>query len=120
VQQAYLTFEVRGLSGTVSSAKLRVYCLFPSAVSGGTIAALSSTPWTESTLTYANRPAFAVTVLSTMGPVDSGAWVEFDVTEAVTANGTLSFAITSDNTDGAGFASSESPNVPQLVVRLTP
>ena len=121
-QEAYLKFELSGLSGTVASAKLRVYVKNPSA-SGGSVAKMSDTNWSETGVTYDTRPAAAGDgpLLATIGAVSSGQWVEFDVTAAVTGNGTVSFRLKSTDSDAVHYASREdSAAKPQLVITLRP
>jgi hypothetical protein len=76
----------------------------------------SSTPWTESALRFTNAPPLPGTALGAMGAVSANTWIEFDVTSAVTGNGTFSFAITSASSNTVGYSSSEGANSPQLVV----
>lgn len=48
--------------------------------------------------------------------MSSGAWYEFDVTPAVTGNGTYNFTLLATSTDGVKFGSRESSTAPTLVV----
>jgi hypothetical protein len=63
--------------------------------------------WTETGITWANRPA------RTAGPSDNkvaiaeGTWAEYDVAPLVTGNGDVTFVLVGDSTDGANFASKE-------------
>ncbi|HWQ88480.1 MAG TPA: DNRLRE domain-containing protein, partial [Desulfitobacteriaceae bacterium] len=97
-RRGYLKFDVSGLSGTVKSAKMRVYCL--RTFRGGDSAYLVSNnyqgttnPWTERGLNWNNAPSLPSTYLSHVAPVTANTWVEFDVTAAVTGNGVYSFAL---------------------------
>ena len=120
VQQSYLKFALTGLAGTtVTSAKLRLYVVNGS-VSGGSVSTVSSTGWQEGALTYDNRPAVDGAVLSTLAAVNVGQWYELDVTGAVSADGTLSFGLTTTSTDGAHYASrEEGKNPARLVVAVS-
>ncbi|WP_224362960.1 CBM96 family carbohydrate-binding protein [Hyalangium versicolor] len=114
----YLRFELSGLSGTVTSAKLRLYAT--DATVNGPAVSTTSSSWQESTLTYSNKPA-PQTLLSTAGSVAANAWVEWDVTAAVQGNGTVNLAVTPTGTDGTVFYSrntSDTTMRPQLVVTL--
>jgi hypothetical protein len=50
--------------------------------------------------------------------VAANAWYEIDVTSAITADGTYSFALRSPSADGADYSSREAfaANRPQLVI----
>ncbi len=119
---SYLKFNVGGLSGPVRSAKLRLYVTDDSP-DGGAIYSVSnnyagtSTPWTESGLTWNNAPALSGTPLSKAGTVKVNTWVEFDVTSAIGGNGTYSFGMSSASTDSVIYASKEvAGRQPALVI----
>lgn len=117
VNEAFLTFELSGLTGPVVSVKLRVYVVNPS-VTAKSVARMSQTNWSESTVTYRTRPMIDGSILSTLHSMDDGRWSEFDVTPAVTGNGTISLGLRSTDGDGMDFSSRESTNPPQLIVNL--
>jgi hypothetical protein len=124
-RESYLKFNLTGVTGTVTSAKLRVHTTTdPSAgsVKGGSVAKMSNTSWSESTVTYNTRPAIDGAPLATLGAVSVDQWYELNVTSAVTGNGTLSLGMNSISTDGAFYSSRESGSAtaPQLVVTLAP
>ncbi len=118
----YLKFAVTGVSGTVERATLRLFC-DDASVDGGEVYAVANnylgttTPWLESGLTWNNAPGITGSPLDEEGAVALGAWVEFDVTAAVTGNGSYSFGMTSGSTNIAGYSSKEGANPPQLVIR---
>jgi hypothetical protein len=75
--------------------------------------------WTESTLTWNNRPARSGTGLDDKGALKAGTWAEFDVTPLVIGNGTYTFILAGTSTDGIDMSSREATNTaqrPQLVV----
>src|SRR3990172_7670545 len=116
-QITYLRFNVTGLSGAVQSARLRLEVVNAS-IFGGTIHCADNS-WDERVVTYNNRPGFNATALSpSLGAVAVGAIVEFDVTNApISCNGTYSFAIDSNNSDGVYYRSREDViNRPALVI----
>ena len=120
----YLKFDVAGVTGTVQSAKLRLFVTDRS-VDGGHLYEVSnnflgtSTPWTESALTWNNAPAIAGTELQSVGATTLNTWVELDVSSVVTGNGTYSFGLTSPSTDSEYYSSKEGANPPQLVLTLS-
>lgn len=113
-KRAYLTFDIRGISGAVSRAVVRLDVTDASST-GGSIAPTGA-GWSESTITFNTRPAPTAAALSSVGEATVGEWVEFDVTPAVTGNGLVSFVISSDNANGVDYASRETGNPPQLVI----
>ncbi len=50
--------------------------------------------------------------------VASNTWIEFNVTAAIAGNGTYSFVLATDSTDGITFSSREGGHPPQLVLKL--
>jgi chitodextrinase len=118
-RDAMLRFAVSGLGGRgVASAKLRIYCVNGSPA-GGSVRRVADTTWRETTVTWSNAPAGSATPLGTLGAVAAGRWYEVDVTQAVAADGAVSFRITSTNADGAYYATKEGAAgfAPQLVVQ---
>lgn len=114
-KESYLRFTTQGLTAPVTSATLRLYATNGSADGPG-LYRVSDSSWSESTLTWNNRPARASTATSDLGRISTGTWVEYDVTPLVTGNGTFSFALAGPSTDGTDFTSREGANAPRLVV----
>jgi hypothetical protein len=115
---SYLRFTVSGLSGTVKSAKLRLYVT--NGTGNGPAVFQTSNSWIEKgtgSITWKNRPAPAGAVLDDKGKVPASAWVEFDVTPAVAGNGTVSFVLTGQSSDSfAAYSREKAGKQPQLVV----
>ncbi len=117
VYETLLKFDLSGLSGAVSSVKLRLFVL-DSGANGGTVHATSNA-WTETGVTWANAPAATPAVLATVGATTINAWKEVDLPAgAVAAGGTYSLKIrVASAGDGTTWYSSrEGTNAPQLVV----
>lgn len=116
---SYVKFTVTGLLDPVIHARLRIHVSTirnAGSPTGGTVQR-SGTGWLETSLTYANRPALVGTPLGSYGRVTAGTWYDVEVTPAVTGNGTVSFAISSTNADGAYYDTRESgATAPQLLV----
>ena len=115
--ESYLRFLVGGLSGSVTSAKLRLRA--SSNTVDGPGAYGTSSEWEEGTITWSDKPAPTTALLSDSGPIASGEWIEWDVTQAVRADGPHSFRLASAVSDGVSFNSREVTTVanrPQLVV----
>ena len=59
-------------------------------------------------------------ILAALGAVRPGHWYAFDVTDAVTGNGTVSLGLTSSSRDAAYYASrQDNAFAAQLVLTLT-
>lgn len=114
VMESFVRFSVAEVSGTVTSARLRLF-VFNATADGPAVYSASNT-WSEAGLTWNTRPARSGAALDDKGAVSAGGWVEFDVTSAVTGNGTFTFALVPTSTDGIDFYSREDTSAPQLVV----
>ena len=115
--ESFLRFSVSGVDGAVTSAKLRAWVT--NASGNGPEVYLSSTGWEESTVTWDTKPARTGGVLADAGSLSASTWAEWDVTAAVTGNGTYSFKLVADSSDGTDLATKETgSNRPQLVVSV--
>jgi hypothetical protein len=111
---SYLKFSVNGITGPVSSVKLRLW-VSDASNTAGSIYSLSDLTWSEGTITWANRPE-AGSFITKGGAAPVGTWVDFDLTGAVTEDGTYSFVLRDGSADAAWYHSKEAANDPQLVV----
>jgi hypothetical protein len=112
---AYLKFDVTGLSGPPRSARLRLFVTDASA--GGPRAFSVANGWTETGITWNNAPAIAGIALAAAPSAPLNSWVEFDVTSAISGNGTFSLAVKGGSSDNVYFNSRQATtNKPQLVV----
>jgi PKD repeat protein len=112
--QSYLKFTVSGVTGPVTSVKLRLFVTDASAVSGS-VYAVPVTTWSEGTLTWAIKPA-AGALLAGPKAAPLGTWVEFDLPGALSGNGTYAFVVKDGSSNTAWYSSKEGANDPQLVV----
>jgi hypothetical protein len=112
--ESYLRFDVSGLSGPVESARLRLFADTPSL--HGPEVYTASADWTESAVTWETRPARGDEALDAAVAVGDDGWVEYDVTAAVTGDGTYTFALAQPGRDGVDFRSRESTLRPELVL----
>ena len=118
--ESYLRFLVGGLSGTVTSAKLRLRAT-SNTIDGPGVYATSS-DWSEDSITWNDRPVPVTGVLSDTGAIAGGDMVEWDVTQALVADGAHTFRLASAISDGVSFNSREvttAANRPQLVVTFS-
>jgi len=117
--EAYLKFDVSGVSGTVTSARVRINVCCSASVNGPEIYGTSSS-WDESTLTWNNRPgAIGTAPVDDKAAIATGTWVEYNVTPLVGGNGTQSFVLVADSSDGADLSSREGSFPPELVIEFS-
>ncbi len=115
----YLKFNVTGLSGTVTSAKVRLF-VYDGGPSGGSIYPVADTAWTENGINWNNKPAFSGGALSTVGNVPNNTWAEYDVTGGVSGNGMHSFGIANTDSNSIYMRSREAADhKPELVIQTT-
>jgi PKD repeat protein len=118
VAESYVRFRVSGVTGTIQSAKLGLRALNNGTVDGPALFTASST-WSQSTITWLNRPARDTAVIGDVGAIASNANVEYDVKPVVTGDGIVTFALIGTSGDGVDFASRESSDAtkrPRLIV----
>lgn len=112
---SFLQFDLEGLDcALVERAVLRLKVL-DSGPDGGSVH-LAPNNWTEASIKWSNAPAITGSALDTAGAVAVGQWVELDVTDAVSGNGLVSFALRNANSDIVKYSSREGSAPPQLVV----
>ena len=112
---SYVKFTTSGLVAPVVSAKLRLRVASNGSSQGASLHT-TGTGWTEKGITWKTAPA-KVALVGTVPKLPSSSWVEFDVTSAVTGNGTFAFVVSkTSGSDGADIKSREQTNGPQLVV----
>ena len=117
--QTFLKFIVTGLDGAPASATLWLHV-----DSGGdapsndgpALYTVDSTSWSESGITWSTRPAPGATALGDLGAVTKGSWVAYDVSPAITGNGTYAFVLRTTSADAADFDSRETDTPPRLEV----
>jgi len=117
-EQSYIRFTVTGISGTVQNATLRLFVTNGSSDGPGIYGTNNS--WTETGITWNNRPAATTGVIANVGAIASGNWAEYNVTAYITGNGTYNFVFLPDSTDGISFNSREGNPPPQLVLSFAP
>lgn len=120
--RSLVKFNVSGLSGTISTAKLRLWVTDVSPDSGRVY--LVSNSWTELNpggVTWNTAPS--ITGLSSIASFDTTtvleSWVEVEVGAALTGNGTYSVELVSSSTNSAIYSSREGAHPPELVITTT-
>lgn len=119
VQRSFIKFDLSSVSGTITSAKLRLHTKNVAGAessSGGTWKLMSNTSWSETGVTYNNQPSIDGATLGSIGSVAINTWYEIDVTGKIPSSGIISIGGSSASTNGADFDSRESSLDPQLVI----
>ena len=118
VVRTYLRFDLRSLSGTVTSAKLKLFAESPSGI-GYKVSRTDGTSWSESSITWSSKPALG-SVIGNSSTFSANTWTQVDVTSAVTTGGFADFAVDGRNGTAIKFASDDSgsAHAPQLVVTV--
>ena len=115
--ESFIRFTVTGISGPVQVARLRLYDS-TNASGNGPAVYVTDTSWSETEITWNNRPARTSEELDNQGRTHEETWLEYDVTTAVTGDGTFSFVLVADSSDAATFSSREGSQPPELVITL--
>jgi hypothetical protein len=116
--RSYLTFDVRGLSGVVKSAVLRLAVVDGSS-DGGRVGPVA-TGWDEATLTWANAPSIGSTLVD-IGSVTTGTTVDVPLPAGfITGDGLVRIGIDSPSSDSVLYTSREGGQPPQLVITTGP
>ena len=117
VKQSFMKFNVSGIgTRAVTAVRLRLYQKDTSPF-GGRVVRISSNSWNES-VTWNSRPAIDGATLGSFGAVSAGSWYEISLPGAITADGTVTLAMDSANSDGSRWGSRDSANPPQLIVEV--
>src|SRR5919204_169417 len=115
VTNAYLRFDVSGVTGSIDNATLRLYVENGTHV-GFDVHGVADSSWNESAITWSNAPSIGPSVAYT-GSVDKGQWASIDVTQLVQGKtGPVSMAITTPVSEPLVFGSREDGEPPVLVV----
>src|SRR4051794_33898673 len=121
VKQSFFRFDVAGTRKIVS-AKVRTWVTDGSP--GGPRIYSTSSVWDEKKLTWNTRPAPVGPALAgNTGAVAKGAYIDYDVSAAVTGNGTYAFLTDPTTSDAVIVASRENTAVgqpPVLQLRINP
>jgi acid phosphatase type 7 len=116
VYEAYLRFDVTGLTGPVERVLLQGWVLDPTA--DGPQVLPTSTSWTEGGITWTTRPAVTGSALADAGALALDTWAEWDVTGLLAADGSVSVLLRPTSGDGLVLSSANGPSNarPRLVV----
>jgi hypothetical protein len=115
VTNAYLKFDVAGLTAAPTKATLRLYGRSAGATAVK-VYPVADNSWTEPGITFATAPAAGTTALGTSGALVANSYFGIDVTSTVKADGTYSFLVNTGSTAVRIVDSREAANPPQLVL----
>jgi hypothetical protein len=119
-QRAYVKFTVSGIPSGATNVKatlsFEAMQTNPETIEAH---AAKSTSFSEGTLVLANEPGEDPAVLSSVAGTTQGQTVSFDVSGAVTGNGTFAVALSSPSGTPVALASKESTTPPTLTVTYT-
>jgi Bacterial Ig domain len=120
--ESFLKFVTSGISGTIQSAKVQLTATSNGTADGPSIYS-TGVSWSESTLTWNNRPSATSGALDKKTSVAANAVVTYDVTKAISPNASYyGFRLATTSTDGVDFYSREAGTTsqrPVLIVTFT-
>lgn len=115
---AYLKFDVSGVTSSIVSATLRLW-VDTGTANGGTVYPTTDN-WTETGLTWNTAPAIGSTAIAGIGRTTTGTWVDIPLGAGAIVPGAMNaFAIRSVTTSSAYYSSRQGANPPQLVITLS-
>ncbi len=118
IRNAYLKFDLTGISSSFSSATLRVYCISGCSTTGVAARAVTDSTWVEGSINYANAPVFSSSVVGSSGALVVG-WNTIDVSSIVSAGaGGLTSLVLTTTGSQINLSSRDSSFVPELVIVL--
>ena len=115
---SYLKFDVTGLSGTLASAKLRLFATASN--STGILVYSSDSGWTETSINWNNAPLQGA-LRGSSGPMTQNTWVEITLPPSMfTFNQAYTLVLAGQTSQSAYFSSKEGTNKPQLILSVGP
>src|SRR5215211_2687951 len=116
--ESFIRFTVSGVTGPLQTARLRVYVTTNSSTNGPAVYGANNT-WTETGITWNNRPARTTNALDNKASTSTNTWIDYNVSALITGNGTYTVVLVADSSDGITFSSREGSRPSELVVTLT-
>ena len=125
-RMTYLKFDLSGISGTISSATLKLYCnkLENGAPAIAKAFTVASDSWTETGITWNNAPATGSQAGDTLSVEATGTWYSIDVTSYIASehggDQVASICLKDDTqcNKKIAFDSREATNKPKLEVTI--
>jgi hypothetical protein len=114
--ESVVRFDVSGLSGTVTSAMLRLFVPSDPTEDGPQVYPTTG-GWDETTVSWTTRPAVTGGAVADFAAMPTEAWSEVEVTALVPRDGAINLLLAQSGKDGVGFYAHEKEGYePQLVV----
>ena len=120
-RQAFVRFAVPDFEGRLRSATLRLHgaeLAGAGSVQGGIVRRSSDVDWSETAMSWADRPPLDGPLVGVLGPVTRDRWVDLPVTMFVRRGVPLTFGIGSNHPDAAAYDSRGSGAGPRLELVL--
>jgi hypothetical protein len=78
----------------------------------------TGTDWSETGITWSNRPARTTAALEDKGAIAANTWLEYNLNGAgITGNGTYAFVVATSSSDGTDLYSRQATSFPpELIV----
>jgi hypothetical protein len=103
------------------SARLRLYAPPGELTGGGPEVYSADNAWSENTITWNDRPELTGGPYGSVERIAEDSWVDVDISEAVTGDGTYTFVLIPRSDDGIAIVSrSNRISRPRLVLTLDP
>ncbi|MFN8500609.1 alginate lyase family protein [Kouleothrix sp.] len=118
----FLRFAVNGLgANSVAASHLRLYTIKGSDQPVGLKLFSAAADWDEQALSWQQQPALGAQVAELApAPLAKGQWVDFDLGQLITGDGTYAFALSADTASGVQFRSRERAEAPELALTTQP
>lgn len=116
-QTAYLKFDIPDGTDLSGGVKLKIFAQSNHST-GVTSYRVPNTTWTETGITYDNKPTVGE-ASGKSGPLAASAWAEIDVASAVESTGKVSLALKTASNTALRITSREGTNKPRLVIGET-
>lgn len=122
-REGYLRFNLSGITGSITDATLRLYVKSKESNSTRSIYTVATDTWTETGITYNNKPAY--TTQLTTDSIKALGWVDFEITGYVIsqynsdqlASICIKDPVTNNNIGTDFYSKENSANQPVLIVR---
>ena len=105
----YVKFEIADIPGPIYSATLRLYSMHDHQAE---VFRVDDVSWAENSMTWSNRPSMGDSIASVAVFADT--WMEVDVSDVVTNNGTYAFGLETASGSYRSFSSREGAYDPVL------
>ena len=114
--RTYLKFRVTGLTGRITSARLRLRAV--TADRGGAVLFRASNRWSETTLSWRSAPRATGARRVRVPAASRPGFVDLDLGAIVTRDGTYTLVLAGARGAGARYSSREGRTAPQLVLTV--